>query len=480
MTKLVTLAYMHYRNGCRGEKKSIGALELTHSETYFFCGIGGSGMSALAQVLQHRGNQVRGSDRTYDQGLNTRLYEALGSQHIVLHAQDGSGVDAAVDVLVVSSAVEETIPDVKKARLLGVPVKKRADILASLFNASRGIAIGGTSGKTTVTGMVGHILEASGASPTVINGGGILNSSLFPGNAICGESELMAIEADESDGSIALYEPAVGVVTNISLDHKPLEELRGLFGEFCGRSGISIKNLNCLESRHLQSTVSFGVDSPGADYNATVLRPTSSGARFSLNGQDIQLRVAGVHNVSNAAASVAVADQVGVALGYSADALRSFPGIRRRLQVLGEAGGIRVIDDFAHNPEKIRASLQTLKARPGRIIVMFQPTGFAPTRMLKDGLIDAFADELDESDLLMMPEIYYAGGTASRDISSLDLVDAVMNRGIPARYFPERNEIGLHILKEVGSGDRVVVMGARDDTLTEFAQGILEQIERAC
>ena len=437
-------------------------------------------MSALAQVLQHRGNQVRGSDRTYDRGLNARLYDALDSQHIALYAQDGSGVDTAVDVLVVSSAVEETIPDVKKARMLGVPVKKRADILASLFNASRGIAIGGTSGKTTVTGMVGHILEVSGTSPTVINGGGMLNSRLFPGNAICGGSELMAIEADESDGSIALYNPTVGVVTNISLDHKPLDELQGLFGEFCGRSHISIKNLNCLESRSLPATVSFGVDNADADYNATEIRPTSSGARFRLNGQDIQLPVPGVHNVSNAAAAVAAADQVGVGLKDSADALRSFAGIRRRLQVLGETGSICVIDDFAHNPEKIRASLQTLKARPGRIIVMFQPTGFAPTRMLKDGLINAFADELDGSDLLMMPEIYYAGGTASRDISSLDLVDAIKNRGIPARYFPERSEISLHILKEAGPGDRVVVMGARDDTLTEFAQSILERIEMPC
>tara|TARA_B100001123_G_scaffold443162_1_gene588556 strand:+ start:12023 stop:13381 length:1359 start_codon:yes stop_codon:yes gene_type:complete len=445
-------------------------------KTYFFCGVGGSGMSALAQVLCHQGHSVLGSDRNHDRGLHAQLYDSLSSQGIILHPQDGSGVGPAIDELVVSSAVEESIPDVGNALAIGIPIRKRADILASIFNSAKGIAVGGTSGKTTVTGMIGHILIESGLSPTVVNGGGMLNTNQEPGNAICGCSTLMVIEADESDGSIALYTPTVGVVTNISLDHKPLGELRDLFGAFCGRSLTAVRNLNCRDSEVLHAEVSFGLDSPKADFNARDVKPVGDGVVFDMDGNQIRLRIPGVHNVSNAAAAIAAVSRLGIVVKDAGEALCNFRGIRRRLQLLGERSGIRVFDDFAHNPDKIKASLRVLKEKSGRLLVMFQPTGFAPTKFLKDGLIEAFTEGLDKSDILLMPQIFYAGGTASRDISSSDLIGPIADHGINAEFLPERADIGQRVVREAEPGDRVVIMGARDDSLTEFAHTILSQI----
>ena len=451
--------------------------------TRFFCGIGGSGMSALAQALCHYGCHVRGSDRGRDRGQGHDFYGMLEAQGVVLYPQDGSGVDGRVDEVIVSSAVEETIPDVSAARALGIPIRRRADLLARLFNGARGVAVGGTSGKTTVTGMVGHVLKGAGRDPTVINGGPMLNAVgwPYPGNALCGDPGMMVIEADESDGTIALYEPEVSVLTTVSLDHKPLTELRTLFRGFCERAKAgAVVNVDCAEARAMVGanarTVTFGIENPDADVRAEAVELLSGGARFRVGGVDFGLRVPGRHNVLNALAAIAACGILGVSAGDAASALGGFLGIRRRLEVLGEAGGVTVIDDFAHNPEKLAATLSALGERPGRLLLFFQPTGFAPTRLLKDGLIQAFSQGMGHSDLLVMPEIYYAGGTAQKDISSRDLVEAIVARGRRAEFVPDRDDASERIVSEAEAGDRVVVMGARDDTLTEFARGILRGI----
>ena len=458
---------------------------MTNRKTFFFCGIGGSGMSAIAQVLRHQGHGVRGSDRNRDRRQNRALYAQLEAQGIDFYLQDGSGVDGAVDLLVVSSAVEETIPDVQAALRLGVPIQRRAEVLAGLFNRGEGVAVGGTSGKTTVTGMVGHILVEAGRNPTVVNGGVMLNAAGSPtlGNAICGDPDLVVIEADESDGTIALYDPEVAVVTNVSLDHKPLLELQALFGDFCAKARrAAVVNLDCGASAALAegegTWVTFGVENGRADLSACGIEALPDGARFRVGEVGFRLRVPGRHNVSNALAAVAACGVLGVSTAASAEALAGFLGIKRRLQVVGRAGEVVVIDDFAHNPDKIAASLETLKAFPGRLLVMFQPHGFGPTRFLKEGLISAFSEGLEEADLLVMPEIYYAGGTAVKDISARDLVEAVGVQGRRAEFIPERGAIAGRLVGEAQAGDRVVVMGARDDTLTEFARELLERIKR--
>ena len=446
-------------------------------KTVFFCGIGGSGMSALAQVLRHHGHAVRGSDRSWDHGQNHKLFEQLQARGIALFPQDGSGVDDTLDELVVSAAVEKNIPDVRAALHRKIPVRKRAEVLAELFNRAEGVAVGGTSGKTTVAGMIGHILKRTGRDPTVILGGALLNESpSFTGNAICGDPDLPVIEADESDGTIVLYEPSISVLTNISQDHKPLEVLFGMFREFVQKARrAAVINMDCESSVALGvEGIGFGVENCRAQVCAEKIQPLADGVAFEVNGVGFRLTVPGRHNVSNAVAAVAACSLSGVTVAQSADALADFAGIRRRLQVLGTTGGVTVIDDFAHNPDKISASLATLKEQPGRLLVMFQPTGFAPTRFLKDGLIAAFADGLRKQDLLAMPEIYYAGGTAVRDISSGDLIDAICERGIRAAFFQDRGAIADWFSEEARPGDRVVIMGARDDTLTDFATGIME------
>ena len=233
---------------------------------FFFCGVGGIGMSSIALYLKSQNHDVRGSDRSFDLGVNGKMKADLLAAGIQLFPQDGSGLTEEVDLLVVSTAVEETIPDVKKAVSLGIPIKKRAEVLADILGNHRSIAVGGTSGKTTTTAMIGHILAELGKDPTMINGGISINTYQGRGqsNLIFGHSDLCVAEADESDGSIELYTPFIGVLTNISLDHKPLSEIRPLFERFLNRAkhGI-VLNADCKETAllHLNhpNCVSFSV-----------------------------------------------------------------------------------------------------------------------------------------------------------------------------------------------------------------------------
>jgi len=356
-------------------------------KVYFFCGIGGSGMSAIAQVLAGTGAKVMGSDRNHDRGMHPDLFQNLSAQGIQLVAQDGVSVTSAVSELIVSSAVEATIPDVGMAQQLGIPIRKRAELLAELFNQGRGIAVGGTSGKSTVTGMIGYVLHAAGKDPTVVSGGKMRNFEDPPmlGNATTGSGAIV-IEADESDGTIALYEPRISVLTNVSFDHMPLDELVPLFTNYCGRADdVAVVNADCemsLVATDGLDRVTFGIDAE-ADYRATSVVATRDGMSFVVNNQPVTLPVPGKHNVSNALAAIAACEHEGVGLEQAGEALASFKGIARRLEVLGTVGGVTVIDDFAHNPDKLSAAIAALKAFPGRLHVMFQPHGFGPTKMLR-------------------------------------------------------------------------------------------------
>ena len=454
---------------------------MQQDDSYFFCGIGGSGMSAIAQVVAARGAKVRGSDRSFDQGQNPETSHRLSAQGIDLWPQDGSGVNDDVGTVVVSSAVEETIPDIRAAVERGLPIRKRAEILADLLHGGYGVAVGGTSGKSTVTGMIGHILVEAGHDPTVVAGGKMLNADDPPqlGNAILGDGEPVVVEADESDGTIELYHPTISVVTNISLDHRPLEELRILFRAFAERaSGGVVANHDCAESMATLEgveAVGFGIDNE-ALFRAEDITLRVDGVSFRVQGVMFHLAMPGMYNVANALAAVAACHLRDVSPEVCAGALRGFRGIGRRLQVLGEAAGVRVIDDFAHNPDKISASLDALKAHPGRLRVMFQPHGFGPTRLLRQGLVTSLAEGMREDDILWLPEIFFAGGTATRDISSADLAEEIVSRGRDARFVASREDIAPDLVAACEAGDRIVVMGARDDSLTTFAEGLLEAL----
>ncbi len=374
------------------------------------------------------------------------------------------------------------MPDVARARELGVPVCHRAEVLAELFNVERGIAVGGTSGKSTVCGMTGTALTEAGLDPSIINGGKMKNfaDGLLPGNARAGRSEFMVIESDESDGSIVNYHPAISVITNVTKDHKTIEELIALFETFISNTReLTVVNADCPIASKLNfkggEVITYGLDS-GAGLRAEEVELSPFSASFTTEGARIALRVPGMHNVSNALAAYAVCRHLGLSPSELRKGLEAFRGISRRFDLVGEAAGIRVIDDFAHNPDKIRATLEALDGMPGRRLLVFQPHGFGPTKFMREDLIGVFSKMLRPEDILYMPEIFYAGGSAERTISSADIASEIRARGGRALFFENRADITEAIVAEAQQGDIVVVMGARDDTLTSFCRAILEAL----
>jgi UDP-N-acetylmuramate--alanine ligase len=451
---------------------------------YFFCGIGGSGMLPLALILRAKGVTVAGSDRALDQGRTAPKFEFLKSRGIALFAQDGSGVTSAKQIVVASAAVEDTVPDVVSARRVGATMLGRAELLSDLFNeAPVGIGVAGTSGKSTTTGMIGWILKATGCDPTVMNGAVMTNfvSADAPfASALVGEGDAFVSEVDESDGSIALYHPSISVVNNISLDHKSMDELRALFRDFTVKARVAVLNLDNDETAALvgpaKRAITYSLGNPSADLTASDIRPAPDGISFSVSGLSVMLRVPGRHNVSNALAALAAAKAAGVTLEEAARALGAFRGVRRRLEVVGQANGITIIDDFAHNPDKIAATLATLHDFPGRLLVMFQPHGFSPLTKMRREFIDGFAKGLNADDVLLMPEPVYFGGTTSREVTSEDIAAGVRALGRNAMALPDRAACGAKLAELARQGDRIVVMGARDDTLTTFAQDLLAKL----
>lgn len=447
-----------------------------------FCGISGSGMSALAQVLKAKGYEVRGSDRSFDQGKDLKNKKALESLGIKIFKQDGSAIDKDTDFLYVSTAIEESIADVKKALDLGVQIKKRSDLLNEIFSSySYGVAVGGTSGKTTLTAMIGYILDKAGKKPTVINGGILKDYENQKGiaNVILNDGDIAVIEADESDGSIEKYTPYIGIVNNITIDHKPINELKKLFHDFVCRAKFGIINLDCENSKELLSlknVKTFSISNKNADVYLHHITPLKDGVSYRLNNKTFKLKLIGAFNVSNAAAAILATSILGVDMFEAAEILQNFSGTRRRLDVVAQKNGITFIDDFAHNPDKVNASMSALEEYDGRIIVMFQPHGFSPMRMMGKQIIESFSKTFKKEDILFMPEIFYTGGSVNKDISSKDLIDYAKSLGVNAYFFENREQIKNEIVKMAQKGDRIVIMGARDNSLTDFCKSISEEI----
>ena len=465
---------------------------MTDANSYFFCGIGGSGMLPLALIVQGRGAIVAGSDRTLDQGRLAPKFEFLKARGIALHPQDGSGLTDPEQLLVTSAAIEESVPDVVKAKAIGAERLTRPELLARLFNAAEtGIAVGGTSGKSTVTGMIGWILHATGRSPTVMNGAVMKNfvsgDTLFA-SALVGSGDAFVSEVDESDGSIALYHPKVAVLNNISLDHKSLDELRHLFGDFAAKAEAVVINLDDAETRLLAAVLSpdqlvtYGFRDEEADLFGSGISEAPFAITFEASDRrtgasvPVALQIPGLHNAQNALAAIAAVMEVGVSLAEAAQGLAGFKGLRRRLELVGKAAGVTVIDDFAHNPDKIAATLRTLHAFPGRLLLFFQPHGYGPLRTMKDALIGTFAQEMGSEDVLIMPDPVYYGGTTNRAVGSGDIVDGIAGFGRRAEHLPDRAACADRLVELARDGDRILIMGARDDTLTAFAEGVLAKL----
>lgn len=449
-----------------------------------FCGISGSGMSSLAQILQMRGNQVCGSDRNFDLQRDLQNKQALENLGIKIFPQDGSAITDDLDFLCASTAVEDTIPDIKVAKQKNIPIKTRPQLLSEIFHSYKyGIAIGGTSGKTTTTAMIGFILDKAGKKPCMINGGLLCDYNGCRGipNIIYNDGEICVVEADESNGSIDLYNPYIALINNISEDHKSLEELTELFQNFANRTKhcviINDDYELCRKITSPNSLKTFSLKNPHADYYAADLKPLADGTQYSFGEKVFRLNLIGAFNVANALAAIAACEQMGVDKYLAAEILQNFHGTKRRLEVIGRKNNISVIDDFAHNPDKVKASVSALRQYKGRLIIMFQPHGFGPMRSLGKEIISEFVHNLNDDDILIMPEIFFVGGTVNKDISSADLIEYAHKLGKKEAYFvADKKAASDLIIQKAQPEDRIIVMGARDNSLTDLCQQILERL----
>lgn len=449
-----------------------------------FCGISGSGMSSLAQILKLSGNEVYGSDRNFDLGRDLQNRAALEKMGIKVCPQDGSAVTDDLDFICASTAVEDTIPDIKVAKEKNITIKTRPELLAETFHSYKyGIAVGGTSGKTTTTAMIGFILDKVGKNPCMINGGLLKDyeGKSAIANIIFNKGNICVVEADESNGSIDLYNPYISVINNISADHKTLEELAELFQNFANRSShCTIINDDYDLCRNINTRtpkISFSIKNPKADFYASQIIPLPNGTQYNLRGKTFRLNLIGAFNVANALAAIAACSEMGIDIFEAAKILQEFNGTKRRLEVIGQKNNITVIDDFAHNPDKVKASVSALRQYPGRLIVMFQPHGFGPMRSLGKEIMAEFASNLNKDDIFIMPEIFFVGGTVTKDISSADLINYFKTLSSVEAYFAiDKNAAKEKILSLVRPNDRIVIMGARDNSLTDLCKQILESL----
>ena len=440
-------------------------------------------MSGLAQIIRAQGDVVSGSDRKFDQQRDNAMFSFFQSQGIKIFPQDGTGISREIDEVIISGAIEGDNLDFKKARKLSLPVITRSELLARLFNNSWGIAVAGTSGKSTITAMAAKVMDEARLDPTVINGA-ILSeyknqSSL--GNVKRGNSHFMLIETDESDGSLVKFYPQIGILANISKDHKPIPALIKIFSGFIEniKNGL-IVNFDCPFSRELSSrippeqVVTFGF-TQGSGVRAEEITLTGISATFKVQETFFSLPLPGKHNVANALAAIALGIKLTIPLATISQALRRFRGVERRLSLVGETSGIKVFDDFSHNPAKIAAAIDSLKLIGSRLIVIYQPHGFGPTKLIKDELVEIFNVMLKRTDILILLDIFYVGGTTERSLSSADLVNEIF---IPrAKNLGDREQVIAQVTEIAKPGDVVVVMGARDNSLTDLAHKILRGLK---
>jgi UDP-N-acetylmuramate--alanine ligase len=435
-------------------------------------------MSAIAKVLMERGFTVSGSDLKGSRA--SAMLQAMGAEVHTGHREEqveGAGV------AIVSSAIPRSNPEYLGAERRGIPVLTRGEALAMLLEDHRSIVVAGTHGKTTTTSMIVTILHTAGADPTYLVGAGLNDVGT---NARHGRDDVAVAEADESDGSFLLLHPHVGVVTNIELDHVDhwgsFDELEKAFARFVASidpDGAVVLPAGptsaALAAAGSARGITFGIDE--GDVSATALSATGGGAAFTLvaEGREerVQLRVPGAHNVANAVAAAAACSAIGVAVPDIAAGLARYRGVERRFQLRGDAAGVTVIDDYAHHPTEVKATLSA--ARPGpwkRVVAVFQPHRYSRT----EALADAFGHAFDDADRIVLMDVYGAGELPVPGVSGKLISDAVC-RALPGRavaYFPHRAELLAYLERSTRPGDVLLTLGAGD--VTSVGEELLERL----
>lgn len=414
------------------------------SGTVHLVGIGGVGMSALAQALLDAGGTVTGADRALGgSGARPGVLAALARAGVRLFPDDGSGIGPDTARVIVSTAVEETNRDFQCARARGIPVVHRAAALAELLAPRRLVAVAGTCGKSTVTAILGHLLAESGFDPVVVNGAQVVGwdaGGTRVGSTRKGTGAYAVAEVDESDKSLVAFKPFAAVVTNASADHYSKAEMDAVFDAFVR-----------------------GVPGPVIDGRRTPMVPSAAARTIPLPGE---------HNAVNAECALRMAAALGADPARLAAAIRTFPGVERRLQRVGTCGGAVVYDDYAHNPEKLHAMLATLQAAyPQGVAVVWRPHGYAPLRKMLEALAVMFRATLRPCDELLVLPVYDAGGTTDRSLNS-DALVARLNAS-PVRFVEGLEDAETHLRTHAPAFGALVVAGARDPGLPVLARRLV-------
>jgi len=447
----------------------------------FFIGVAGVGMSAIAQYLSGIGKNVSGSDRYFKEGELNETKEKLEAEGIKCFLQNGDGITNETGLVVVSTAIEDTVFEVQKAKQLNIPIIKRSELLAIIAESKKTIAVGGTSGKSTTSAMLFDILDHAGLQPSIISGAGLVSiiKEGKIGNAKVGAGDWLVIEADESDGSIVQYHSEIGLLLNVDKDHQEIDELMSIFTTFRNNSKKFIVNQSNALAKQLSQNIKndFSSDeNSAAGYIAKNFKQEGFNIQYSILNVQFSMNTIGHYNMENALAAVAVANQIGVDLQTCATVLKTYEGIYRRNQVLGNKNGVWVIDDYAHNPVKCASAIRACQPVAEKVVAWFQPHGYGPTRFLRNDFVKEISEALRPQDEIWMSEIFYAGGTAVKDISANDLINDIKALGKNAFFVEDRDQFVETVRPHLSGNSVLILMGARDPSLETFSRKVFEQL----
>ena len=446
---------------------------------YYLSGIAGTGMNVLAQYLIENGDLVFGSDRNFDRALDIEYKTFLESRKIIIVPQNGKIIDDSFDYCIFSAAVEKSVPDYQKAIAYKIPILTRSQLLKNIFNKKNSIGIAGTSGKTTVTGMLATIYRELGVKFTLFCGAEILNyaENSLGGNFFYSDSELLIAEVDESDRYINKYDADIGVVINISEDHMPLPELIPLFTEYIRKANVVIYNMDCpvlkkIVSKIEKPKISFSLKDEKADIFIEKIQLFSEGSSFTVKDTEFTLQVPGKYNIENAAAAIATAYTKNISLTDISRTLFKFQGIKGRYEKISDKNNRMIIYDFAHNPAKIDSLLQTATLLNPVLIFFYQPHSYNAFRNQLDHLVQIFKKRIRPSDIVIIGKIYDAGGTVDRNISSSLLVNKLKKHPFQVFYAEDRKKAEKLIKNQMAAISTCFIVGARDRSLRNFARSL--------
>ena len=440
---------------------------------YHLVGIAGVGMSALAEALHDAGYTVSGSDRFLDQDERIPVLDALSAQGIQLFPQDGSGISEGALGVVVSTAIEADNADLVAAQQFNISVRHRSEVLSELAAQKKCIGIAGTAGKTTCTAMVSWFLEQAAMDPSAVNGGGLVDwaSATRSGAVRKGASDLFVVETDESDRSLLNFNPAIAMITNISVDHFSYEESVQLFLDYAARvTGPLILGPDIPEDvvEQFRTVHTQVIQEP---FDCEMVKGFG---HFVLEGKRYACPVPGLHNAQNAFLSAQLCLALGLPVEKFAEVLARFSGVKRRLEKASFSKNVQVFDDYGHNPAKTAAAWATVgDLSEGRVLGVWRPHGFGPLKQMKQAFFESIPEMLRENDQLFVMPVFYAGGTADAAYDAQHFVAELNARGVDAVSFVANYEALASTLKsQAAAGDVILCMGARDPALPRFAHSL--------